>query len=177
MTAPPPLGPADTVGDFQVPIRDVLALVPDALVVSDPEDAETTAYDRTRITYGQVAGWIEDVTAVTAVQLAGLSRLSENSIIRTTFGRAAASVVATGAASYLTAARFPEREGQGVDSYAKTLWDRYSLQLTALAASLTAVVDAGGTDVDPPPDGGTPTGGGGIAGSFPPPMFPDDMAW
>lgn len=136
-------------------------------------------------TEAQVDAWIDELSDTVAMTLDGWERLSDTTIYaddgttvvvlgdRTRLIGAARTIVHNGAASYLEAARHPERATPNDTSYAQVLWTRYEAGLERLVLWLTkrlATPDAGDTGA------AEPALGGGI-GAFPAPTFGDDVRW
>lgn len=156
----------------------VTGLVPEARLTRDNQLVE----GRYGVSEGQVDRWIDELSGDVSVRLDGWERLSNTATLedpqadpsvvlvagdRDRLRAWAAGVVHNGAASYLEAARHPERAGVNDTSYAAILWDRYVTGLDTLAAWLTDRLDAADDGDQPAADGG------GIAYSFPAPLVGD----
>jgi hypothetical protein len=130
------------------------------------------------VTAAQVRAWVEELTGVVAMTLDGWQRLSDEPVSpeltsdRDQLIEYARTVIHNGAASYLEAARHPERARQNDTSYAAVLWARYTDGLDRLSAWLTKRLAAGEPGDTPEP--ATDFGGGAFA--FPLPTFPDHFA-
>lgn len=163
MTSPDPV----VVAPFGAHVAGVLALVPEARV---PKAAEVPA-GRHAVTEEQVLEWLVGLSARLAVRLDGWERLKvepeepETLSDRDTFVAHAADLVHNGAASYLEAARYPERAGKSTTSYDAVLWQRFVDGLDDLAAWLERRLAAG--DATTPGGADTPV----PAHSFPPASF------
>lgn len=171
----------DPVVPYGANLAGVKALVPEAPVPEalGPGDRGVTA--------PQVRTWIASLSARVDVRLSGWRRLRTVATAaeiaageappRDRLEVAAADLVHNGAASYLEAARFPERASKADTSYAEVLWRRFVDGLDELTAWLAAELDndAGGTqpgDVEPA------AGAGGLGYSFPAASFtPETMRW
>lgn len=147
------------IGPFGVTIDDVTTLVPEATV------PETLSSGQKGVTQATVEGWITRLSADAALALDGYENLADAgrlSAVETSARR----VVADGVASYLEAARAPERAGKADTSYAAVLWDRW---LTGLAALVVKVVEW--READPA------TVRSSAASRFPEPVIPDSKVW
>lgn len=168
----------DPVDPFGALLAGVKALVPEAPL------PEALAAGERGVTAGQVVAWIGSLSSQVDLRLTGWRRLRDVATAeeeaagelapRARLEAAAADLVQNGAASYLEAARFPERARPAdSSSYAAVLWARYVDGLTALAGWLTAELE----DASPPDDVLTARPSG-LAYSFPDPSFtPDTMRW
>lgn len=160
----------DGVAPFGASVAGVTSLVPEARLwtSSNPIPAGTYA-----VTIDQVAAWVDELTGVVAMTLDGWQRLNAVAVApETTSDRDqlvayARTVVHNGAASYLEAARHPERAGVNDTSYAAVLWARYTDGLTRLTAWLATRLAAGDTADGPDPAADLP------AYAFPTPLVGD----
>lgn len=115
-----------------------------------------------------VRRWIEDVSAVVDVKLSRRSVLTDPAQSES-MSKAAAAVVATGAAAYVVDAAFPANSSvNDSGSYGSVLWNRYRTDLQELADKLGELTAGIST---------TATTGGTGGGSFPAPAFPDAIRW
>lgn len=167
--AVPPADPYVEVPPFGATVQGAADLVPEArLLPSPPADGEFG------IPVSTVAAWVEELTGVVAMTLTGWQRLNDEPVApETTSDRdqlveAARTVIHNGAASYLEAARHPERSSANADTYSQVLWERYSTGLDRLAAWLTGRLDS----AEP---GDTPDVDSGAASAFPAPIFADSF--
>ncbi len=144
-----------------VTVADVAALVPEATI---PEERET---GQKAVIESEVEDWIASLTATVTLQCDGWTRLPAERL--DVFEQVAQTIVACGAASYLEAARAPERAGMADTSYAGVLWERWREGLTGLQAIVREWL------MDPEPGGSLSLLGG--AASFPDPSIPDNPAW
>lgn len=149
------------------------SLVPEARLYDGPMPPPDGVY---AVTVAQVEAWVAELTGAVAMRLDGWQRLSDTPVEpETTSDRDqlidyARTVIHNGAASYLEAARHPERAAVNDTSYAAVLWERYRAGLEDLVGWLTgrlARADAG--------DAPAPAPAGGLAYSFPPPLFGDAL--
>lgn len=158
------------VNRFGVTVAHVAALV-SHVRIGGPETAADEVFGgglQRSLRASDVRRWIEDVSAVVDVKLSRRSVLTEPAQAATV-NKAAAAVVATGAAAYVVDAAFPANSSiNDSGSYGSVLWNRYRTDLQELAdtvADLTAGVST------------TPAASGTGAGSFPAPAFPDAIRW
>jgi hypothetical protein len=167
-----PVDPTAPVDPFGATVNGTWSLVPEAKLLNvEPDEVPDGTFG---VTMGQVLAWVEELTGVVAMTLTGWQRLSDTPVApEQTSDRAqlieyARTVIHNGAASYLEAARHPERSKVNSDSYSAVLWKRYTDGLDRLAAWLTkrlADLEAGDTEET------LTTGGGAYA--FPCPVFLD----
>lgn len=162
---------------FGATLDGVKALIPHAAVV------ETLGPGDRGVTAAQARAWVASLSSAVDLRLTGWNLLrAAPTAEETAAGQpapqarlkaAAADLVHQGAASYLEAARFPERARPADTSYAEVLWRRYTEGLEALTAWLeTELEDTEGGIVE------GATAGLGIAYSFPEASFtPDAMRW
>jgi len=157
----------------------VTGLVPEARLV--PGDVVVDG--RYGVTEAQVDRWLDELSGDVSVRLDGWERLTDVDTLaednvtvlvegdRTRLRAWAAGVIHNGAASYLEAARHPERAGVNDTSYAAVLWDRYTAGLDKVAAWLEKRLDAieAGDTAEPAVELG------GIGYSFPEPLFGDRL--
>lgn len=137
----------------------VTGLVPEARLVP----GDVLVVGKYGVTEAQVDRWLDELSGDVSVALDGWERLSnapalaEDGVTVLVTGDRdrvkawAAGVVHNGAASYLEAARHPERAAVNDTSYAAVLWDRYTAgldKLTTWLAGRLADLDAG--DVEEP---------------------------
>ena len=169
------------VAPFGATRNGVTALVPEARLIAGDGPLPAGKYG---VTEGTVDGWLDELSGSVALRLDGWERLTNDPVLaeddvtvlvkgdRDRLAEHARTVVHNGAASYLEAARHPERARPADTSYAAILWDRYRTGLDDLAGWLTARLE----NLDP---GDTPepaaTGGGDY--SFPEPLFGDGIRW
>ncbi len=162
--------PADEeVAPFGATRVGVTALVPEARLIA----GSVVPVGRFGVTEAAVDGWVDELTGVLAMTLDGWQRLSdvpvepEETSDRDQLREYAATVIHNGAASYLEAARHPERAAVNDSSYAAVLWARYTAGLDRLSAWLDRRLAA--TDPADAPDDTA----GGPAFAFPEPLFVD----
>lgn len=156
---------------FGASVQGTWSLVPEARLWNGEGMPPEGTY---AVTAAQVRAWVEELTGVVAMTLTGWQRLSSTPVEpETTSDRDqlieyARTVVHNGAASYLEAARHPERARQNDTSYAAVLWARYTDGLDRLATWLAErlAASAPGDAVEP-----ASTAGGAFA--FPLPTFVD----
>lgn len=139
----------------------VTALVPEAKLV--PGDGPLVA-GQYGVTEAQVDAWVDELSESVAMTLDGWERLSVVDTLaadgttilvvsdRERFLGSARTLVHNGAASYLEAARHPERAAVNDTSYAAVLWARYTDGLDRLAAWLLRRLEDPDADVTPEPD-------------------------
>ena len=136
----------------------VTGLVPEARLVP----GDVLVEGRYGVPEAQVDRWLDELSGDVSVRLDGWERLTDTPVVdeldvvliegdRTRLRAWAAGVIHNGAASYLEAARHPERSSVNEDSYSAVLWARYVTGLDKLAAWLTLrLVEADpGDAVDP----------------------------
>lgn len=149
----------EPVAPFGATRAGVTGLVPEARLVAGEGPPPVGTYG---VTEGTVDGWVDELSGAVAIRLDGWEALTNEPVVEDVAGvpttivegdrdrlRAwARSVVHNGAASYLEAARHPERAAVNDTSYAAVLWDRYVTGLDRVAAWLEARLanpDAGDT--------------------------------
>lgn len=125
----------------------VTGLVPEARLIP----GDVLPVGKYGVTEAQVDRWLDELSGDVAVRLDGWERLSNDPVLdgitvlidgdRDRLKAWAAGVIHNGAASYLEAARHPERAGVNDTSYAAVLWDRYTTGLDKLDAWLTKRLD------------------------------------
>lgn len=161
--------PAEPVPPFGATVAGVLALVPEAKLI--------TAADRTAgrfgVTADDVLEWLAGLSARVSRTLDGWEQLeavttddADSLPDRALLIAEARDAVHNGAASYLEAARYPERAGRAGTSYDTVLWARFERILEELYAWLRVRVDTG--------EAGAELAGGGapsLAYSFPEASF------
>jgi hypothetical protein len=179
-TPPAPSTPgAGTLGAlFGASLDGVRSLIPEAKL------PDTLPPGTRGVTSGQAAAWLGDLSRRVALRLTGWEQLrftptaEDVELARPTprdqFIAAARDLVHTATASYVEAARFPERAENG---YPAVLWRRFEEGLTGLAEWLDL-------QLNPPADGdgggGAVEGGGASvpAWAFPPASFrPERLAF
>lgn len=176
--------PADApVPPFGATRDGVTGLVPEARLLP----GDLVPVGKYGVTEAQVDAWVVELTDVVAMTLDGWERLDNTPVLATAADGtvltvlvegdrdrllgSARTVVHNGAASYLEAARHPERAAVNDTSYAAVLWARYTDGLTRLADWLTArLADLEAGDTPEPVVGEL---AGGTAYSFPAPLFGD----
>lgn len=169
---------SDPVPPFSATVDGAAALVPEATL------PEALGPGERGVTVGQVAAWVASLSGRLEVRLTGWRRLRDvptdeetaagDLAPRDRLRAAAADLVHNGAASYLEAARFPERAAQSDTSYAAVLWARFVEGEDLLATWLEAELDTDGAGDGDVVDLGL----GGIGYSFPAASFtPDTMRW
>lgn len=161
------------VAPFGATRKGVTDLVPEARLI--PGDGPLPA-GQYGITEAQVDRWVDELTGAVAMRLTGWQRLNDQPVEPETDSDRdqliayARTLIHNGAASYVEAARHPERAEPNTTSYAGVLWDRYRTGLDELTGWLEARLaadDAG--DEDAPVDTGD------LAYSFPAPLFGDGL--
>jgi hypothetical protein len=151
-TPPPPVDP------FGVTVADVAAFVPEASIL------DTLGEGQRGVTTAQVVDWLTGLSARVESAVDGWTSLPEDK--QTLIAAEARDLIANGAASYLEAARHPERASKADTSYAQVLWDRWLTGLGALAAHVSEWLDE-----DPTTTHGKP------AYSFPAATIRDATRW
>lgn len=177
MTATPTEAP---VPPFGATVAGVRSLVPEARLYVGPMPPPEGTY---AITVPQVAAWVDELTDSVAMTLDGWERLSNDAVLaddevtvliegdRTRLAASARTIIHNGAASYLEAARHPERAAVNDTSYAAVLWQRYTDGLDRLAAwLLRRLEDPQAGDVEEPD-----ALAGGVVYSFPVPLVGDGL--
>lgn len=155
----------DPVAPFDATVAGVTALVPEATVV------DTVVPGQRAVTRDQVASWVAALSANVDARLTARSRLDADDPRSVAVVAAARDLVHNGAASYLEAARHPERASKTDTSYAEVLWARYTDGLVALAATLDGWLDDGA---------GVPLAPSQLvhaAWCMPAPRLPDHVRW
>ena len=178
------MAPETPVGPWQATVRGVLDLVPEASLLSEgatvpPVSGEwvsAAAAPQRGVTLAAVTGWLEQLSARVAMRLDGWQQLPaepvapETTSDRDQLSGYARDLVHNGAASYLEAARHPERAALSQTTYDQVLWARFTGGLDQLDEWLRKRLAAG-----------APVEGGGsasaAAGNFPPPTFLDVRAY
>lgn len=165
---PNPGAPYAPVDPFGASAQGAIDLVPEARIRTGPPVAGQYG-----VTIAQVQAWVEELTGVLGMTLDGWERLSDSpedgqpTSDREDLASYARTVIHNGAASYLEAARHPERAGVNDTSYAAVLWARYLEgldRLTGWLAARLAALEPGDEDYAGGPDG-----------SFPDPLFGDGL--
>lgn len=169
----------DLVPPFGATREGVLALVPEVrLRAADTEPAP----GQYGITAAHVDSWIDDLTDSVAMALDGWERLSNVAVYgddnvtvvvlgdRDRLRGSARTLIHNGVASYVEAARHPERAAVNDTSYAEVLWRRYTDGLDRLVLWFRGRLAN--------PEDGDELGGvahGGPAFGFPAPLFGDSL--
>lgn len=158
----------------------VTALVPEARLIAGDGPVPAGKYG---ITEGQVDAWVDELSDTVALRLDGWERLTNVPVLaedevtvliagdRDRLVGHARTLVHNAAASYLEAARHPERANNVNDtSYAAVLWERYRAGLEDLAGWLTLRLEdpQAGDELEV----AATTAG---AHSFPEPLFGDGL--
>lgn len=147
------------VDPFGCTVADVAALVPEATILASRSAGQKG------VTEADVTDWITRLSSETAVALHRWSNLPEGQ--RTSITTTARNLVANGAASYLEAARAPERAAiANTASYAQVLWERYTSGVKALAVTVNEWLTQDPSGVS-----------GSGAAAFPKPVIPDRARW
>ena len=171
---------AAPVAPFGATRAGVTALVPEAKLVPGDGPLAPGQYG---VTEAQVDAWVDELSESVAMTLDGWERLSVVDTLaadgttilvvsdRARFLGSARTLVHNGAASYLEAARHPERAAVNDTSYAAVLWARYTEGLDRLAGWLTKrLEDPQAGDETEPEDVN-----GGAVYSFPTPLVGDGL--
>lgn len=153
----------EPVAPFGATRAGVTGLVPETRLV--PGDVVVDG--RYGVTEAQVDRWLDELSGDVSVRLDGWERLTNVPVLedpeadpsvvliagdRDRLRAWAAGVIHNGAASYLEAARHPERAAVNDTSYAAVLWARYEAGLDKLAAWLELrLEDPAAGDVEEPP--------------------------
>lgn len=159
---------------FRATAAGAAALVPEARLIAGNGPIPEGTYG---ITEAQVEAWVEELTGVVAMTLTGWQRLSDEPVgpevtsDRDQLVEYARTVIHNGAASYLEAARHPERANVNDTSYAAVLWQRYTDGLDRLAGWLAGRL----ARLEPGDEVLADAYAGGPAGSFPEPLFGDGL--
>lgn len=178
MTTTPP--EAVPVPPFGASVAGTWSLVPEARLYTGPMPPPEGTY---AITVAQVAAWVDELTDAVAMVLDGWERLSNDTVLaddevtvliegdRDRLLGSARTIIHNGAASYLEAARHPERAAVNDTSYAAVLWARYTDGLDRLAAWLTKRLEdpQAGDETEPE------LVNGGAVYSFPTPLVGDGL--
>lgn len=152
-----------------------LALVPEARLIPGAGPAPVGKFG---VTEAQLEAWVAELTGTVAMRLDGWQRVSTEAVApettsdRDQLATYARAVIHNGAASYLEAARHPERAGVADTSYAAVLWARYRDGLTDLIGWLEARLadPAGGDTPEPETDASA-----GVLYNFPAPLVGDGL--
>jgi len=167
----------EPVAPFGATRAGVTGLVPEARLIP----GDVLPEGRYGVTEAQVDRWLDELSGDVSIRLDGWELLTDGDVLadddvtvlvegdRTRLRAWAAGVVHNGAASYLEAARHPERAGVNDTSYAAVLWDRYTSGLDKLAAWLEVRLE------DPDAGDALPAESSGIAYSFPAPLVGDAL--
>lgn len=155
---------------FGATIAGVNALVPEATLLSAPTPGQYG------VTTGQVDAWLDELSGRVAMRLDGWQVLPtipvapETTSDRDQAAAYARDVVQNGAASYLEAARHPERASVNTTTYAAVLWERFTAGLEDVAGFVARRLAKG----DPTTGGDTAAGSSSSSvGAFPDPTFID----
>lgn len=166
------------VAPFGATRNGVTGLVPEAKLIP----GDTAPEGRYGVTEAQVDRWLDELSAAVAVELDGWELLTnvpvtdaEGDVVviagdRDRLAIMARDVVHNGAASYLEAARHPERAAVNDTSYAAVLWARYVDGLARVTGWLEGRLTS--------PDAGDelePEYAGGTVFSFPTPLVGDGL--
>lgn len=155
----------------------VLSLTPEAKLIA----GDTVPDGRYGVTEAQVDAWLDELTDAVTMTLDGWEALDDTPTLagdgttvlvdgdRTRLIGAARTIVHNGAASYLEAARHPERATVNDTSYAAVLWARYTAGLDRLSAWLTRRLE------QPEPGDDAAVELGASAFSFPTPLVGDGL--
>lgn len=146
-----------------------VALVPEARLLTAPPPV-----GKYGVTEAQVEAWVAELSGAVAMRLTGWQRLTDEPLApevdsdRDQLVTAARAAIHNGAASYLEAARHPERADVNTTTYAGVLWDRYLTGLNTITGWLAIRLAEGapGDDLEQR---------GGIASAFPAPTFVDGL--
>lgn len=158
---------------FGATVAGAWALVPEARLYDGPMPPPAGTY---AVTVPQVDAWVREVSGAVAMRLTGWQGLNDEPVApETTSDRDqlieyARTVIHNGAASYLEAARHPERSSVNTESYSAVLWQRYRDGLEDLAGWIEKRLTAPEAGDELPVDGA-----GGPIGSFPVPLFGDGV--
>ena len=126
----------DPVDPFGANVAGVQALIPDATLV------ETLNVGQKAITKDQARQWLVELTGHALIRLSRYTQLGdETEPRRVALVAMARDILHNGAASYVEAARYPERAGKAEESYEGVLWRRYQQGLTSLEAQLDEWLD------------------------------------
>jgi hypothetical protein len=164
---------------FGASVAGVAALVPEARLYAGPMPPPEGTY---AITVTQVAAWVDELTDAVAMVLDGWERLDDTAVLaddgtvlvlgdRSRLLGSARTIIHNGAASYLEAARHPERAAVNDTSYAAVLWARYTEGLDRLAGWLTRRLEDPQAGDEPEPEDVN----GGALYSFPTPLVGDGL--
>lgn len=160
----------------------VTALVPEARLIAGDGPVPAGKYG---VTEGQVDAWVDELSDSVALRLDGWERLTNVAVTEDVDGVTtvliagdrdrlvghARTLVHNAAASYLEAARHPERANNVNDtSYAAVLWERYRAGLEDLVGWLEVRLAAPETGDTP-----EPAASAAAAYSFPAPLFGDAL--
>lgn len=126
---PSPIG----IEPFGTSVADVAALVPEASI------PETRGAGQRAVIESDVEAWITQLTATAQVTLDDWQRLPEARRVKVQ--EVARTLIANAAASYLEAARAPERSGPATTTYAEVLWTRWTTGLESLAEQVRKWLD------------------------------------
>lgn len=170
--------PDAPVAPFGATRAGVTGLVPEARLVA----GDVLVEGRYGVTEAQVDRWLDELSGDVSVRLDGWERLTDEPVLdelgavliegdRTRLRAWAAGVIHNGAASYLEAARHPERSSLNEDTYSGVLWARYTTGLDKLAGWLDlrlAALEPGDVDL-------ADAYAGGPAFEFPAPLVGDGL--
>lgn len=153
-----------TFGPWGCSVDGVSALLPDAVFPT------VLTAGQKALTRAQVETWLGELSGVASLRLTGIERLSNPGRV-TALTDAVRGAVHNGAASYVEAARHPDRAGKGTTSYADVLWARFTDRLADLATLLSQWL------TDPDDADTTDAPGGHPAWAFPESSVPDNLGW
>ena len=105
------------------------ALIPDWKIPA------TLTPGQTGLSAAQVEGWIVELSGIASLRLTGYATISDPDRV-SALTSAVRAAIHNGAASYVEAARHPDRAGKGDTSYSDVLWARFTGGLDALEALL-----------------------------------------
>lgn len=130
----------------------------------DPSDPYATPQVR-RLTAEDVAAFIQSVGSRVQARIYRYEQVPDR--VQEHIRTMARDLVATGAAHYVQAAVHPGSAGvNNGNAYAERLWERFQTDLDEVRSTIDR-------ELEDPSTGN----GGGASGSFPPPLFPDEMVF
>ena len=123
-------------------LEGVAALIPDWKIPAALTPGQTG------LTAVQVEGWLAELSGIVSLRLAGWDGLPADR--SEPLVRAGRDAIQNGAASYVEAARHPDRAGKGATSYSDVLWSRFTERLDNLAELLAVWLEDPAVAVDGP---------------------------
>ena len=151
----------EPVQPFGATVDLVQALIPTGRLLNGDENT-----GREGVTKAQTRAWLVELTGEVQLRLSHWTRLADDQR-KTAFRTAARDAVVNGVASYVEAARYPDRLSKADNSYSTVLWERYLTRLQWLSEQLDEWID----------NQDHASGGSAAGWRFPPPAIPDRVGF